>query len=128
MIAPPNQGSEIVDRLEHNFLFRKLMGPVASQLGTSEDKLARQLPPANYPVGIIAGDRPINPIGWLLFEGKHDGTVSVASTRLDGMTDFLLVHRSHTFIMNAPEVAEQTIHFLRHAKFRAHGSNAAESC
>ena len=117
MIAPPNHGSQIADSLGTNPLFRKVMGPIATQLGTSPDKLPSQLRPPYYPVGVIAGDRCINPLGWLLIPGKHDGSVSVASTRLDGMSDFLLVHRSHTFIMNAPEVANQAIRFLRHGSF-----------
>jgi len=118
MIAPPNHGSQIADSLGNARLFRSLMGTVATQLGTSPAKLPNQLPSPAYPLGIIAGDRPINPLGWLLIPNAHDGSVSVASTRLDGMSDFLLVHRSHTFIMNAPEVAQQTIRFLRQGSFQ----------
>lgn len=117
MIAPPNHGSQITDSLGNTRVFRKLMGPVATQLGTSPGELPQQLPSPYYPLGIIAGDRPINPLGWLLIPGAEDGSVSVASTRLDGMSDFLIVHRSHTFIMNAPEVANQTIRFLRQGSF-----------
>ena len=117
MIAPPNHGSQIADSFGNSRLFGSLMGTVAAQLGTSPDKLPNQLPPPQYSLGIIAGDRSINPLGWLLIPDAHDGSVSVASTRLDGMSDFLLVHRSHTFIMNAPEVANETISFLRHGNF-----------
>ncbi len=126
MIAPPNQGSQIVDTIGNTRLFRMLMGRVATQLGTSPDALPRQLGPPHYALGVIAGDRSINPLGWLLIPGEHDGSVSVASTRLDEMSDFLLVHHSHTFIMNASEVANQTIRFLRHGSFEKRtGSLAA---
>ena len=37
------------------------------------------------------------------------------------MTDFTVVHRSHTFIMQAPEVAAQTITFLRTGRFGTPG-------
>lgn len=122
MIAPPNRGSEIVDAIGRMRTFRRLLGPVAPQLGTSAESLPNRLGPPRYPLGVIAGDRAINPLGWLLLPDPHDGTVSVASTRLDGMDDFLVVHRSHTFIMRAPEVAAQTIAFLRTGRFALHGA------
>lgn len=117
MIAPPNQGSELADHLGAIWLFRRAAGAVAAQLGTAADSLPRRLPAPRYPLGIIAGDRASNPLGWLLIAGPHDGTVSVASTRLDGMSDFLLVHRTHHFIVRTPEVAAQTAAFLRNGRF-----------
>lgn len=117
LLAPPNHGSEIVDEIGWSWTFRALMGRTASRLGTGADSLARSLPPPSFPVGVIAGDRWINVLGWLFIPGVHDGTVSVASARLDGMTDFLLVHRTHTFLMDAPEVAAATIAFLRSGRF-----------
>src|SRR5262245_15675236 len=39
MIAPPNHGSQIVDALGRTRLFRRVMGAVASELGTSADSL-----------------------------------------------------------------------------------------
>jgi hypothetical protein len=59
----------------------------------------------------------VNPIGSLLIPEDDDGTVSVSSAKLDGMTDFLVVPSSHTFIMQSAEVAEQVAHFLRHGRF-----------
>ncbi len=121
MIAPPNQGSEIVDSFRHSRVFNRLMGPVAARLGTSAEDLAQQLGMPRYPLGIIAGDRWINPLGWMLIRGQHDGTVAAARARLEGMTDFVIVHRTHTFIMNAREVADQTIKFLRDGRFEHDG-------
>ena len=71
---------------------------------------------------MIAGTASINPFGSALISGQDDGAVAVASTRLDGMTDFVTVQRSHTFIMMARETGEQTVHFLRHGRF-LHGSD-----
>ena len=116
LIAPPNHGSEIIDAIGDTGWFQALMGPVAAQLGT-RNGIAQRLPPPRYPVGVIAGDRSINVLGTALIPGAHDGTVSVQSARLEGMTDFLLVHRTHTFIMRAPEVAEATVRFLRTGRF-----------
>jgi triacylglycerol lipase len=43
--------------------------------------------------------------------------VSVASARLEGAADFIVVEANHTFIMQEPEVAEQVIHFIREGRF-----------
>lgn len=122
MIGPPNHGSELADRFAAGWLMRKLLGPVAWRLGTSKDSIPNRLGRPDFPLGVIAGDRVISPLGWLLLPRPHDGTVSVASARLDGMTDFLLVHRTHTFMIASREVAEQTIAFLRHGRFVRHVS------
>jgi hypothetical protein len=123
MLGPPNHGTQLVDRLGGTWLFRTVFGAVATRLGTQSGSLPNTLGPPDYPLGIIAGDRAVNPVGWLLLPSPHDGTVSVASARLDGMTDVLIVHRSHTFMMRAPEVAAQTIAFLRHGRFERHASD-----
>jgi len=118
MLAPPNQGSEIVDRLRELEAFEWMLGPTAARLGTDDDSLPRQLPPPTYEVGVIAGNVGINPLGALLPTGASDGTVLVDSTRLPGMTDFLVVPHSHTFIMQSELVAEQVVEFLRRGRFR----------
>src|SRR6202167_1388243 len=60
MLAPPNQGSEVVDKLGWVFLFKWINGPAGNELGTDKNSTPNQLGPANFPVGIIAGDRSIN--------------------------------------------------------------------
>ena len=52
-----------------------------------------------------------------MFEEPNDGKVAVEDTKLDGMNDFLVVHRSHPFIMQGGEVIEQTLHFLKKGHF-----------
>ncbi len=117
MLAPPNRGSEIVDAIGHWRLFRLAFGELASELGTRDDSLPRRLEVPNAEVGVIAGDRWISPLGPLLLRADNDGSVTVDSTRLPGMRDHLVVPHSHTFLMNAPRVARQTAHFLRHGSF-----------
>lgn len=117
MIAPPNRGSEIVDLLGGLRLFRRLFGPTAVALRTGDSGLTQALPPVDYEVGVIAGDRPVNPLGAFVIPGADDGAVSVEGTKLEGMTDFITVHRSHSFIAGAPEVGRQTVHFLRDGAF-----------
>jgi triacylglycerol lipase len=117
MLAPPNQGSEIVDKLGWLFLFIWINGPAGNELGTDKNSTPNKLGPANVPVGIIAGDRSINWINSLLIPGRDDGKVSVERTKLAGMADHLVVHATHPFIMKNHEVIRQTIQFLRAGNF-----------
>lgn len=117
MLAPPNQGSEWVDALRDVAVFEWIMGPTAVELGTDPESLPNRLPPADYPVGIIAGNQVVNPLGAELIPGDDDGTVSVEHTRLEGMTDFIELPASHTFIMYSDEVARQVLAFLRTGHF-----------
>lgn len=116
MLAPPNQGSQIADRLGDGWWFRAALGPAGQELRAGDDSLPRRLGPPDYDVGVIAGTRPATPwAGWIA--GPSDGTVTVDETRLDGMSDFLQVPRGHTFLMNDPAVLDQAVHFFRHGRF-----------
>lgn len=117
MLAPPNRGSEIADWLRTFPLTEILMGRLAAQLGTRDEDLPRRLPSPPIVYGVIAGNRWINPVGPWLLPAPHDGTVSVASTRLEGMSDHLVLPYTHTFIMSAFEVAEQVDAFLQAGQF-----------
>jgi len=119
MLAPPNQGSEIVDKLGWLFLFKWINGPAGNELGTDKNSVPNKPGPANFPVGIIAGDRSINWINSLfLIPGRDDGKVSVERTKLAGMTDHIVLHATHPFIMRNREAIRQTIQFLRNGNFK----------
>lgn len=118
MLAPPNRGSEISDRIRQLGFVGELLGPLSIQLGTRPEDLPGRLPPPPIPFGVIAGDAWINPAGPLWLPSPHDGTVSVERTRLDGMADHLVLPVTHTFIMNARSVADQVDTFLRQGRFR----------
>ena len=117
MLAPPNQGSEIVDKLGWLFLFKWINGPAGNELGTDKNSTPNNLGPANFSASIIAGDRSINWINSLLIPGSDDGKVSLERTKLAGMSDHLVIHATHPFIMKNHEVIRQTIQFLRAGSF-----------
>jgi triacylglycerol lipase len=118
MLAPPNHGSEIIDMLGESTAFRWALGPTAQQLGTNPESLPNRLPPPAVELGVIAGTGTVNPIGSIVVPNEDDGTVSLASTKLEGMTDFLIVPNSHAFIMRSDDVAMQVVHFLREGRFQ----------
>jgi hypothetical protein len=77
------------------------------------------LPPVDYPVGIIAGDRTLDPIASrLMLRGPNDGRVTVARTKLEGMTDHLVIHASHAMMIRNREAIMHTIAFLKNGQFR----------
>jgi len=126
MLSPPNQGSELVDRLSGWPGFGLVAGVAGYQLGTGPESLPLKLGPADFEVGIIAGNRSFNPVYSSLVDGEDDGKVAPDEARLEGMSDFLVVPSSHSFIMNSDEVIAQSLHFLEHGKFMR-GESAEDS-
>ena len=117
MLSPPNQGSELVDNFEENIFFKIAAGPSGKQLGTKSSNIPNTIGSVNFDLGIIAGNRSTNSIYSRLIPGADDGKVSVNRSKVKGMTDFLIVEHTHTFIMNSSEVIKQVIHFLEKGRF-----------
>ena len=117
MLAPPNHGSELADHVRHWPLYRWLMGPAGQQVGTGADSIVHRLEPIKAEVGVIAANRSLQPwFSWLL-PGANDGAVTVASTRLTEMRDFIVVDSSHTLLMINRQVRRQVRHFLAEGRF-----------
>ena len=114
MIAPPNKGSQIADRLKSLPAYRWLTGESGQGLTT---EAASRLPVPAAEFGIIAGGRGnangFNP----LLPGDNDGLVTVAETALEGARDFLLVRTTHGLVDDHPQTIEATLSFLRDGTF-----------
>lgn len=117
MLSPPNKGSDVVDFFGRFRLFKYFFGPAAAELGTGPQSLPNRLGPADFEVGIITGDRTIDPISSWIIDGKDDGKVSTEQAKLEGMAAFQVVHVSHAFIMKDPEVVSEVINFLKTGSF-----------
>ncbi len=117
MLGPPNQGSEVVDKLNNFPGFSFINGKAGLQLGTGKTSVPNSLGPVNFELGIIAGSRSVNLILSQLIPGKDDGKVSVANTKVDGMNDHITLPVTHTFMMNSNVVTHQVIHYLKSGAF-----------
>ena len=117
MLGPPNGGSELVDLLNRLPLFRHHAGPARGQLGTGPAGLPARLGAVDFDLGVVAGTRSWNPLFSWLLPGPDDGMVALEKTRVEGMSDFLVVPRTHAFMMRSRDVARQTAAFLRNGAF-----------
>ena len=119
MLGPPNQGSEVVDKLGHFTLFDWINGPAGQQLGTASNSLPNQLPVPPVEVGVIAGTVSINWFLSALIPGPDDGKVAVERTKLAGMEDFAKVSTAHPFLMQNQKVIDLTLAFLKSGHFES---------
>ncbi|MGB0582292.1 MAG: lipase family alpha/beta hydrolase [Limisphaerales bacterium] len=117
MLGPPNQGSEVVDRLGKWWLFRKILGPAGIELGTAPDSTPNRLGPVKFELGVIAGESSLNWINSLMITGTDDGKVSIERTRVAGMKDHVVVPVMHPFLMKRRRVMELTVRFLNCGSF-----------
>ena len=107
----------MADFLKNNWLFRKFYGPAGQQL-TTDTTFSEMLGPVNYELGVLAGSASLDPFSSLIIPADYDGKVSIESTKVEGMTDHLIVHATHMFFPRNKTVLRQTEHFLKHGFFK----------
>lgn len=116
LLVPPSRGSELADWLRDVPVVSEALGPAGRALGTGEADVPAALPPPAYEMGIVAGDRSVNPIGSAFIEGPDDGIVALDRTRVEGVP-MIVLPRSHAFIMNSRHAARAVVQFLRTGAF-----------
>ncbi len=113
MLAPPNQGSEIVDWASAHPWALRLLGPAGGALG--KNGIPSSLPPLPEAMdaAVIMGKRPGIPFFRKLLEEENDGIVSAAGGRIAGLRGFMILDADHTFIPMHSEVIRICPSFLK---------------
>lgn len=115
MSGTPNKGSEVGDHYADSWWFGWL-GGMSQALGTQQADFAQTLPTPQFRAGIIAGKR-----GWKMtqnmFQKANDGLVSVDSTKLKNMQDFIVLDVNHASMKRSLQVIEQITAFIKNGYF-----------
>ncbi len=116
VIGSPNHGTPLVDNLRGKWWF-DMLGPMTLALGTGRDSFPSRLRPPDYPLGVIAGrvERDNDD----LLPGPDDGLVTVASTKVEGMADFVVLDAHHAALRSDKAAAAHTVSFLKRGRFGA---------
>ncbi|MAG93468.1 MAG: hypothetical protein CMJ48_06940 [Planctomycetaceae bacterium] len=121
MLGVPNNGAALADLLKKYRAYSLLFGPAGQELVSDPKGLIAQLPTPDFEFAVIAGGKGTlhgyNP----LVPGDDDGTVGVASTRLPGAADFMLVHSIHSFLMYRAESVDAAVRFIKTGRLREEG-------
>ena len=112
MLAPPNKPAYLAQKLKDVAPYRWLNGDSGQKL--SSEEFYKTLPVPSVEFGVVAGNRG----NGLVFDEPNDGIVTVESTRMPEMKDFILLHHTHTFMMNSRDTADHCIRFLRTGRFQ----------
>lgn len=112
MLAPPNEPAFMAEAFREMPLYQWLSGDSGQKL--SSEEFYKTLPVPGIEFGVIAGDRGHG----LITNEANDGIITVESTKLPGMKDWILLHHTHTFLMNSRDTAEQCVHFLKNGAFK----------
>ena len=127
MLAPPSRGSEVPDKLGRIFLYQWINGPAGNQLGTGSNSLPSRLKEPDFELGVIAGDRSINPILSMLIPGPDDGKVALARVKPAVYTDYVQLHVTHPCMVWNNKVIAQTKYFLEHGSFVGGASSSIQA-
>lgn len=115
LLGSPVSGSAVARRLADWPVARGLIGRSGTILKTGFAHA-----PSGRETGILAGTRGMG-LGRAIerLDRPHDGTVSVAETRLPGSADQLQLSVSHTGLVLSARVADETAAFLKTGRFSA---------
>ncbi len=118
MLGPPNQGSQIADRLQSFVPVSWFTGAPFFQLGKDWKTFSSELTLPPCPYGIVAGNLPTISKVHPFLDGANDIIVRVEETRLEGASDFMQINVPHNWLMNSRRVQQATLNFLKSGKFK----------
>lgn len=113
MLAPSNQGSEIVDTLKNWPILGPCLGPAGRDLGSEGAPMWLPAPPESVETMVIMGRKKSIPLFRGLLEKDNDGIVSVQKGQLERDHSFHVIDADHTFIQIHPETIRLCLNFLR---------------
>jgi len=113
LLGSPLNGSAVARRMLGNRLLKPWVGRAAKLLDAGLDDL-----PGDREVAAIAGTSSLG-VGRLFadLEKPHDGTVTVAETKVPDLADHLELPVSHTGLVFSRQVDEAVDGFLRSGRF-----------
>lgn len=117
MIAPPNKGTPLADLFSDSDWINAGNSPAKTQLSAEEGSWVQQLGPVEFELGVIAGNYNTNWVTSWLLSGEDDGVVSVDSTKVENMKDFITVPEKHYYLRASITVLQQAAYFLKHGEF-----------
>lgn len=115
LLGSPLRGSTVARKAGRLPGIRRLLGRVGADLETGHCVL-----PGDRETGVVAGSRNLG-LGYFLggVGEPSDGTVAIGETRVDFLTDHLVLPVTHTGMLFSPTVADRGIVFLRTGRFAA---------
>ena len=116
-IGTPNNGSEVADFFKNYKLYKMLCGPAGQQLVTDQEEFKKILGMPDYDFGVVAGNFTVNLLLSRIINKPNDGKVSVESTKLQGMSDHIVLRTSHPFMIRNKKIWQYALNFLNHTKF-----------
>lgn len=117
MISTPNHGSEVADFIQNWWLYKKLYGPAGQQLITDQSEFASIFANDGFELGVIAGNKPVDPICSHIIGKPNDGKVSIESAKLDCMKEHIIMPYSHTFFPSKRKMWKRVTNFLQSGRF-----------
>jgi triacylglycerol lipase len=117
LLAPPNQGSQIIDELRQWAWVRWLLGPVSAELGTDASSTPNTLGPLPPETGVIMGNKDTLPVFRHLLGPDSDGVVTIASSHAEGEAGHTLLPANHATIILQPAVFRAVHRFLQTGSF-----------
>lgn len=113
MLAPPSNGSEIVDWSKKHPLIHYVLGPAGRDLASDGAPYHLPVFPPHIDAAAIMGKRNSIPVFKKILGTENDGIVSAEKGRIAGLKGFSVIDADHTFIQIHPDTVRLSLNFLK---------------